>query len=233
MKQLLVLLLAWLGTILSCVAVATAQATASGEKDAETVIFRKPLEDRGEVVVVRGPGRPLRDVVGLIPDKALYSMKVVFWVRAEFRAPGMAPLPLAMELQIQGDTPGTFDILDVMTPPTQFDDATPERGLLRLERAGIVFAVAGGSGVWIWDVNAPMGGGRDAGLEGWSALAGAKQLDHAQVNAKLRRNSDALVEVEVTDLRSGEGPYHSRFVQSGKDVWEFKLVEQDKRPGDK
>jgi len=118
-------------------------ASAGRADDGETIVFRKPLDDGREVVVVRGPDVPREELAGLITRiegapvmKGAEGIKLVYFpVRIELHADGKTPIVWSARLGVESRWPegesrgfersgferSGFEVFDVLMPPPKID----------------------------------------------------------------------------------------------------------------
>jgi len=177
---------------------------------AETVVFRKPLGEGRELVLIRGPSRSPNEVLRLIANPEDQQIKSVFPLRVELHAPNDAPFTLAVRLGFEHQRQGGFEVLDVLTGRGMFVIATAEHGEIAL-----------------WKISAlSLDPSRVVALDqgDWTSFAAFVRLDHTMVAVKLGWTKEGLVEVDVDDLRP-HVKQRTKFLQAGKPwEWEFKRV---------
>jgi hypothetical protein len=231
MASLVLTFLPLLANLFMCGTPAPDERTAASECEGERVLFRKALEGGCELVVTRGPDRPISDLAALhqIASRPDQGLKCVFSVRAEFRAPGKSPVPLLSRLVFErfvNGEPGGFEILDILTGPQnfKFEKGTADKGIFE----NIVFAAAESGTIMLWELEPTTGALRIGYLPGseWSPLAAARPIDSASVEVRLRRTADYLVEVKVRDLRS-TSKQQTCFLEVANEwqLWRFRKLE--------
>jgi hypothetical protein len=197
----------------ACLSGAGALRMASCEaSDKVDVVYRKKLDEGLELVVIRGPNVSMSDVLRVAGNERLADVTAVFPIRAEIQSDGISLLPLGTRLvcetTLQGRLRGGFDVLDASVDRADLVLATAENGLIKL-----------------WKIN-PFGETRGTALRpgDWSALSAIRPLDRTKVSVKLGWTQHRLVEAVVEDLRGPKEKHRSRFVQVGKEEWEFERV---------
>lgn len=198
---------------------ATAQ---SGGGKGHVIVFRKPLDNGREIVVLRGPCRPAADAQAIVSWKAppgggVLVPKGLFVVTVELRGPNSAPLTIGTRVVFDHARgrirEASFDVFDVLS--------------LR-DQAQIVLAITENGHIMLWQIS-PTGVSRMAVLRGgdWSLYAALHPIDRTKVSVKLGLTEDGLVKVEVEDLRDHglKLKWPTRFLQLGKETWQFKRDE--------
>lgn len=192
---------------LCCCAVAMTHNAGSESRDEDIVLFRKPLEGARELVVVRGPNRPLTDIADIVSDASLRTREAVFLERLEIHAPNMAPLLLFSRLHLV-DRGGDYAVLDILVGPRQSVEVF------------IILATIEDGDIMLWKV-CPLGSVRVARIDmrDWTKFATILPPYRTVVRAKLNWTKNRLVEVQVDDLHT-YGKQQTKFVQKEKE-WKF------------
>lgn len=174
-------------------------------------LFRRALDAKREVVVVRGPSVAPHVLQGLIDTRLdIDRWSALYSVRVELRSADQPPLVLASRL---GGTGGTvaLEVLDLL-----------------VERGTISLAVAEGS-IGVWQVRLPpFSDDRFTYLqEGqWNPRAVGRPADRRNVQVSLARSAQGRLTVEVVDLADGSARHQHTLFEQVNDQREFQRIRQ-------
>lgn len=185
------------------------------QPDAEKVLYRKPLSDGRELVVVQEPVVPASALKDLIASPAFDKMLGYTCLDVMLRSPSNPPLRLWCRRYplYPGREREEFQVLD-----------------LGVKRDLIVLAMAGpGSDIFLARIGFAGWSAPDAiaGLPGadWSLLGAAIPTKPGRLSAKIAFDeSETQVSVEVTDFLQ-DTKQHTSFSQT-KGEWKFVRVKQ-------
>jgi hypothetical protein len=182
------------------------------QPEGEKVIFRKPLSDGRELVMVLEPIVPASALKDLIPPRVLVRMLGYTSLNLMLHSPSNPPLRLwsvryAIYRQSECDE---IQVLDLLVKPDM-----------------IVVALAGpGSSIGLVKIGFGTGEGFvDLPAADWSLLAAAIPATPGRLSAKIAFDENAKrVTVEVTDFLQ-DTKQHTSFTQANRE-WRFVRVKQ-------
>ena len=187
------------------------------------VIFEQPLGDQGcRIVVTRGADRD-RSIFSFLTkndtaerDKRRnFEMPGNYYdVRAELVPSNGQPLVISSFLRCE------------------YPDVDIDRGVVVLdslvERRSIVFAIAEGARITIWQIEFPGNSFVSTGLGRWQLGAAQYRVDESKAKVKLGRTESGLLTALVTEIGTGQ---HTQFEQ--QDEWELRFKVTHQWRGDK
>jgi hypothetical protein len=207
MDLLVTIPVCWLSLMACCIGMA---GEAKLHNEGELVLFRKPLEQDREIVVLREPDGDANRLRGVMDPRLLEQATAVYAIRLELWSPGQSPMLLAVRVRVETMGPELgVEILDVLA-----------------DSHGVVVALAEGPDIGLWRVEFGLGSSVDWAplhVGDWAIAAPLRPLGRRQVKVNLERADNRLA-AEVTDLRARR-PQAIRFEQVA-DTWVFEPTEQ-------
>jgi hypothetical protein len=197
----------------ACIAVVLTWLVTQAEKPqrraVELAIYRKTLNGIGDLVVTRGPDRPVSEVFRIYPKRvSAEDYTNCFDIRVDIHLERAAPITLAILLGRDTKSQGGYEVLDALFANGTFVIVAAENGSITVTR------ILPTQRVPIVAFELPQ--------TDWTRAAALVRIERAMVNCKLGWTKDGRVEVTVDDLRPNLRQ-HTTFVQK-PNAWDFEKV---------